>query len=149
MGEGKQADSASASSIAQCEERFLANLRLLDDRFLQYEYLMSFISELDELPEEDCVDELVVKGCNGQAWLEVSDAGGRLAMRGSADALVIKSLIGVLSHLLNGRPFREICEWEPVLTEDPVFKEQFTVDRQHGFESMLGLIRSFSAEKRA
>ena len=149
VGEGRPAFEKGLSGISEREERFLANLRVLDDRFLQYEYLMSFISELDEIPECDRADELIVKGCNGQAWLEVSDAGGCLAMRGSADALVIKSLIGVLSHLLNGRSFREICEWEPVLAKDPVFREQFTVDRQHGFESMLESIRSFSEERRA
>ncbi len=129
--------------IAERERRLLANFRLLDDRFLQFEYLMSFVADLDELPDGECDESFAVDGCNGKAWIELSAPSGCLSMRGSADALVIKSLIGVLSWLLNGRTLREIREWKPAMMDDPLFRKQVVGNRRKGFESMIDTVRRY------
>ena len=46
-----------AASIKAREDKFLGNFELLDDTLLQFEYILSFIGDLNAIPEEDRTDD--------------------------------------------------------------------------------------------
>ena len=130
-------------SIEQAEAEFLGNLALLDDALLQYEYVLSFVSEVDELPEAACTDECKVAGCASNAWMLLSREDGCLSLRLNADALIIKGLLGVLTWLLDGRPLPEVAVWKSRLLDDPSLKPLLNTDRRHGVASIITAITGF------
>lgn len=133
----------SRPSIGQAEVEFLGNLALLDDTLLQYEYVLNFASDIDELPEAACTDERKVAGCASNAWMALTCEDGCLGLRLNADALIIKGLLGVLTWLLDGRSLPEVAAWEPRLLDDPNLKPLLNTDRRHGIASIVAAIIGF------
>lgn len=125
------------TTLLQAEDAFMADLDLLDDRLLQYEYLLSHIAQLDELPAERCTPERKVAGCVSNAWMELTAPDGCLHVRLTADSLIIKGLLGVVTTLVQGRTLAEVAAWEPRFLEHPQLKPQLNVDRRQGLASIV------------
>ena len=78
------------ASIKARENELLGNLELLDDTLLQFEYILSFIGDLNTIPEEDRTDDCKVEGCASNAWLMLEARNGRLKLSLGSDSLIIE-----------------------------------------------------------
>lgn len=136
--------SAAVATIHEVEAEFLSNLELLDDRLLQYEYLLSYIDDLDELSAEECTDVAVVEGCVSKAWMQMSVQDGVVHVRMNADALLIKGLLGVVTTLVQDRSCVEVGEWVPVFLEHPQLKPQLNIDRRQGMRAVVEQIQALA-----
>ena len=83
-----------AVSIEAREDEFLGNLELLDDTLLQFEYILSFIGDLNAIPEKERTDDRKVEGCASNAWLMFKARNGRLKLRLGSDSLIIEGCLG-------------------------------------------------------
>ena len=83
-----------AASVEAREDEFLGNFELLDDTLLQFEYILSFIGDLNAISEEDRTDDCKVEGCASNAWLMLEARNGRLKLSLGSDSLIIEGLLG-------------------------------------------------------
>lgn len=86
-----------AASVEAREDEFLGNFELLDDTLLQFEYILSFIGDLNAISEEDRTDDCKVEGCASNAWLMLEARNGRLKLSLGSDSLIIEGLLGALT----------------------------------------------------
>jgi cysteine desulfuration protein SufE len=130
-------------TIEAREREFIADFAQLNDRMLQYEYLLCFMDDIHEIPENERTDELRVKGCVSNAWMRVSAAeGGSLYIELASDTLIIKGILGVVTALVGDASCEEISEWEPQFIEKTALKSQLSVDRQKGVSSILQRLKN-------
>ena len=93
-----------AASIEAREDEFLGNFELLDDTLLQFEYILSFIGDLNAIPEEDRTNDSKVEGCASNAWLLLEARNSRLKLSLGSDSLIIEGLLGALTWMLDTQP---------------------------------------------
>ena len=132
-----------AALIRAREDEFLGNLELLDDTLLQFEYILSFIEDLNAIPEEDRTDDCKVEGCASNAWLILEARNGRLKLRLGSDSLIIEGLLGALTWILDTQPLKNVAAWQPRLLNHPQMKPHLNSDRRHGIASIVKEIQAF------
>ena len=141
---GAQLESGNiTASIEAREDEFLGNFELLDDTLLQFEYILSFIGDLNAIPEEDRTDDCKVEGCASNAWLMLEARNGRLKLNLGSDSLIIEGLLGALTWMLDTQPLEDVAAWQPRLLEHPQLKPHLNADRRHGIASIMKKVRAF------
>lgn len=125
------------------EDEFLSNLELLDDTLLQFEYILSFIEDLNAIPEEERTDDCKVEGCASNAWLILKAHNGRLKLRLGSDSLIIEGLLGALTWMVDTQPLEDVAAWQPRLLKHPQMKPHLNADRRHGIASIVKEIQTF------
>lgn len=137
------------ASIKARENEFLGNLELLDDTLLQFEYLLSFIEDLNAIPEEECTDDCKVEGCASNAWMTLEACNDCLKLRLGSDSLIIEGLLGALTWMVDTQPLEDVAAWQPRLLKHPQLKPHLNADRRHGIASIVKEIQTFcEAESR-
>lgn len=142
MGAQLESDNGAASIEAR-EDEFLGNLELLDDTLLQFEYLLSFIEDLNAIPEEERTDDCKVEGCASNAWMTLEACNNCLKLRLGSDSLIIEGLLGALTWMLDTQPLEDVAAWQPRLLEHPQLKPHLNADRRHGIASIVKAIQAF------
>lgn len=132
-----------AASIKAREDKFLGNFELLDDTLLQFEYILSFIGDLNAIPEEDRIDVCKVEGCASNAWLMPEARNGRLKLSLGSDSLIIEGLLGALTWILDTQPLEDVAAWQPRFLKHPQMKPHLNSDRSHGIASIAKAIQAF------
>jgi len=131
-------------SIIERENEFIADFEELGDWMLQYEYLLYFMDDVNDIPEQERTDDLKVKGCVSNAWLRISHDPFKIEL--TSDALIIKGTLGCITTLIGDASPAEIAAWRPRFIEDTALKKQLGVDRQKGIASILAKIREASID---
>lgn len=138
------APSPPADSITAREEDFIREFSELGDWMLQYEYLLYYIEDIHEIPEEERTDILKVRGCVSNAWLRLSAAEpDSIQLELTSDALIIKGILGVITAIIANASKSEIAQWNPAFIEKTALQSQLSIDRQKGISSILTAIQDF------
>lgn len=133
------------SIIEQREDELISAFDLLDDALLQYEYVLAFTDELEQLPPEECTDQTKVEGCASSAWLALcATDGGCLRIRAHSEALIVRGLLGIMSALTRNASCADIAAWQPRFTDAPGIAAQLSANRRSGLAAMLALIQNFA-----
>ncbi|MCR5666210.1 MAG: SufE family protein [Eubacterium sp.] len=131
-------------TIAQEEQTFIEDLAMLEDWFLQYEYLLQLSCELPKLPPEDKTDDTRVPGCQSGVWLKLSYSQGKVHVIADSDALIIRGIIAIIVTLLNERTPQEIMEYEPKFIAMTNISKQISTDRFDGLHSVIKSIQIYA-----
>ncbi len=133
-------------TIAQLESTYIDDLNMLDDWFLQYEYLLQISADLPRIPEEERQETNRVKGCQSGVWLLLHAEDGRVRVQADSEALIIRGMLAVIVSLLDGRTPEEIVEYHPRFISETNIKEQISTDRFHGIHEVIRKIQEFAAQ---
>jgi len=134
-------------TIAQLESTYIDDLNMLDDWFLQYEYLLQISADLPRIPEEERLESNKVKGCQSGVWLLLHEQEGRVRVQADSEALIIRGMLAVIVSLLDGRRPEEIAEYKPRFISETNIKEQISTDRFHGIHEVIRKIQEFAAQQ--
>ena len=132
-----------AALIEAREDEFLGNFELLDDTLLQFENLLSFIEDLNAIPEGERTDDCKVEGCASNAWMILEACNDCLKLRLGSDSLIIEGLLGALTWMVDTQPLEDVAAWKPRLLEHPQLKPHLNADRRHGIASIMKKVRAF------
>lgn len=136
------------SIITQREDKLIGNMALLEDTLLQYEYLLSFAEEVEDLAPDERTAQTLVRGCTSQAWISLEvDGEGGVRLRGASEALVIRGIMGIMCALTRKAPCAEVASWEPRFTEDANFAAHIGPSRRGGIAAMIKRIREFARQE--
>jgi cysteine desulfuration protein SufE len=115
----------------------------------RYRYIIDLGKELPPLPEALHTDDRLVRGCQSQVWMEITEQDGRLQLAVDSDAFIVKGLLGVVLAAYNNRTPAEILAFDI----DGYFEElellrHLSPTRGNGLRAMVARIRD-AAEKAA
>jgi cysteine desulfuration protein SufE len=135
-------------TISQLENTFIEDLNMLDDWFLQYEYLLEISADLPHIPKEQRSEENKVQGCQSGVWLLLSVKDGKIQVQADSDALIIRGILSVIVSLLDKRIPEEIMEYQPRFIEVTNLKVQISTDRFHGIHEVIKNIQDFAERQK-
>jgi cysteine desulfuration protein SufE len=108
----------------------------------RYRYIIDLGKELPPLPESLHTEDRLVRGCQSQVWMDVTEHDGRLQLAVDSDAFIVKGLLGVVLAAYNNRTPAEILAFDI----DGYFEElellrHLSPTRGNGLRAMVARIR--------
>lgn len=129
------------------EDLLISNFNELGDWFLQYEFLLEFVSFMDAVADDEKNEDNRVAGCQSNVWLVMSHADGCIKIRAFSDSLIIRGILALIIYLLDGRTRDEILTYEMRLIEQTALKEQLSTDRFKGMAAVVEKIKAYASKK--
>ena len=100
-------------SIQDIQEEIIGEFEILgDDKESTIYYIMELGGQLPEFPEEERVDENIIKGCQSKVWLTTRKDGDKIQYLADSNTDITKGLISLLIRVLSGRTPQEILKAE-------------------------------------
>lgn len=131
-------------TIAELEKTYIDDLNMLEDWFLQYEYLLEISSDLPKFSEKDKTDANKVKGCQSGVWLNLSNQGDIVSVKADSDTLIIRGILAIIVGIFDGQDKNEISTFEPSFIEETNIKNQISTDRFNGIYSVIKTIKNYA-----
>ena len=98
----------------EIQQEFIDGFVAAGDTFEQFDYLLQLSAQLEELPEERKVKEVLVEGCQSQVWLYPSwegvAPGEGFALEGDSDTLMVRGVIYLFQQMFSGQDARAIIK---------------------------------------
>ncbi|MEQ8265230.1 SufE family protein [Pseudohaliea sp.] len=137
-------DSAPANPFGDSitSEDIVDTLGFFDSWEDRYRYIIDLGKELPPLPESLHTEDRLVRGCQSQVWMDVTEHDGRLQLAVDSDAFIVKGLLGVVLAAYNNRTPAEILAFDI----DGYFEElellrHLSPTRGNGLRAMVARIR--------
>ena len=101
------------SSIKDVQEEIVSEFEILgDDKESTIFYIMELGGNLEPFPEEEKVEENIIKGCQSKVWLIADEKDGKVHYQADSNTDITKGLISLLIRVLNNRKPEEIIHSE-------------------------------------
>ena len=78
----------------------------------RYRYIIDLGRQLPAMPESHKREELLVRGCQSQVWLDWTERDGRICFDVDSDALIVRGLIAIVLAAYDGRTPRAILDFD-------------------------------------
>ena len=115
--------------------------------FEQYDILLRYAAELDELPEPLKTEESLVEGCQSQVWLHMrwdgDEDGEGFVLQADSDTLMVRGVLLILSRMFNGKCAQEIVDCEIDFIDKTDLAYIFDAKRQTGVAKFVSTIKHF------
>lgn len=131
-------------SIVAASEEILEDFDLFDDWEDKYEYIISLGKELDVMPEEQKIEENLVKGCQSRVWLNAKHEEGKVVFTADSDAIISKGIIALLVKILSNQSAKEIAENDFSFIDKIGLKEHLSPNRSNGLVGMMKKMKSYA-----
>ncbi len=96
-------------SIQEIQDEIIQEFGILgEDKESTIYYIMELGEQLPQFPEEERVDENIIKGCQSKVWLSTKEDGDKIQYLADSNTDITKGLISLLIRVLSGRTPQEI-----------------------------------------
>lgn len=101
------------SSIQDVQEEIISEFEILgDDKESTIFYIMELGGNMEEFPENERIEENIIKGCQSKVWLIAEEKEGKVHYQADSNTDITKGLISLLIRVLNDRSPQEIIHSE-------------------------------------
>ncbi|EAZ79768.1 SufE family protein [Algoriphagus machipongonensis] len=101
------------SSIQDVQEEIISEFEILgDDKESTIFYIMELGGNMEEFPENERIEENIIKGCQSKVWLIAEEKEGKVHYQADSNTDITKGLISLLIRVLNDRSPQEIIDSE-------------------------------------
>ncbi|ENO8415009.1 cysteine desulfuration protein SufE [Vibrio mimicus] len=124
-------------------EQLVKNFQRCVDWEQRYLYLIELGRKMPQLPPECRTDELQVRGCQSQVWIEqVRDEQGLFHFPADSDAAIVKGLLALVILVYQGRSASDILTFDmnAWLTQLEL-QQHLTPTRVQGLAAMISRIQ--------
>lgn len=132
----------------EIQQEFIDGFVAAGDTFEQFDYLLQLSAQLEELPEERKVKEVLVEGCQSQVWLypswEGAAPGEGFALDGDSDTLMVRGVIYLFQQMFSGQDAQAIIECPVRFVEETELIYIFDAKRQAGVSAIASTIKGFA-----
>lgn len=127
-------------------EDIVETIGFFDDWEDRYRYIIDLGKELPALPEAQKREELLVRGCQSQVWLDWRERDGRVFFEVDSDALIVRGLIAIVLAAFDGQTPRAILDFDiEGYFEKLDLLEHLSPTRGNGLRAMVQRIRDVAA----
>lgn len=131
-------------TINELQDEVIEDFVGLDDWMDRYQLLIDMGEEQAPLPEEDKTDANLIDGCQSRVWLVCDEKEGILSFRAESDALIVKGIVSLLTHVLSGHRPQEILDAELYFIDRIGLTEHLSPTRSNGLLAMVKQMRMYA-----
>lgn len=134
------------ADIQSAENALVSEFAFFDDWMERYQHIIDMGRRLPEFPETERDEQLKVKGCQSQVWLDSAVEGDRIYLRAVSDSAIVSGLIAMLLRVYSGRSAGEILGHQPRFIDELGLTKHLSPTRSNGLHAMIKTIYSRAAE---
>lgn len=135
---------------AHSVEDIVETIGFFDDWEDRYRYIIDLGKELPALPEAQKREELLVRGCQSQVWLDWRERDGRIVFDIDSDALIVRGLIAIVLAAFDGQTPRAILDFDiEGYFEKLDLLKHLSPTRGNGLRAMVQRIRDIASAQLA
>src|SRR5690625_715111 len=131
-------------NIAEKQDRIVRAFDLLGDWQERYRYIIKLGQKLDPLPEEEKVEENLVRGCQSQVWLTADLEDGKVVFRADSDAAITKGLVALMVKIYSGEEPEVIRATPPECIKRIGMQEHLSPPRPNGLLAMVKQMKLYA-----
>ena len=131
-------------SIKEKQQELIDDFAFLSDWEQKYEYIIDLGKELKGLPEEKKNDDILIKGCQSQVWLDAELRDGKIFFLADSDGILPKGIISLLVGVYSGHTTEEILAADFDFISKIGLQEFLSPSRANGLASMIKQIKFYA-----
>ena len=131
-------------SIKEKQQELIDDFAFLSDWEQKYEYIIDLGKELKGLPEEKKKDDILIKGCQSQVWLDAELRDGKIFFLADSDGILPKGIISLLVGVYSGHTAEEILDSDFDFISKIGLQEFLSPSRANGLASMIKQIKFYA-----
>lgn len=132
-------------TIEQAQREIVEEFAFFDDWEQRFEHIIELGKSHRDIPAEFKIEAFRVKGCQSTVWLYPEYRDGRVVLKATSDAMIVRGLIALLLRVYSGRTPEEILRTPPRFIEELGLNQHLTQGRANGLASMIEQIRRYAA----
>ena len=130
--------------IKEKQQELIDDFAFLSDWEQKYEYIIDLGKELKGLPEEKKKEDILIKGCQSQVWLDAELRDGKIFFLADSDGILPKGIISLLVGVYNGHSAEEILAADFDFISKIGLQEFLSPSRANGLASMIKQIKFYA-----
>ena len=131
-------------SIKEKQQELINDFAFLSDWEQKYEYIIDLGKELKGLPEEKKNEDILIKGCQSQVWLDAELRDGKIFFLADSDGILPKGIISLLVGVYSGHTAEEILAADFDFISKIGLQEFLSPSRANGLASMIKQIKFYA-----
>lgn len=131
-------------SIKEKQQELINDFAFLSDWEQKYEYIIDLGKELKGLPEEKKKEDILIKGCQSQVWLDAELRDGKIFFLADSDGILPKGIISLLVGVYSGHTAEEILAADFDFISKIGLQEFLSPSRANGLASMIKQIKFYA-----
>ncbi len=131
-------------SIKKKQQELIDDFAFLSDWEQKYEYIIDLGKELKGLPEEKKKEDILIKGCQSQVWLDAELRDGKIFFLADSDGILPKGIISLLVGVYSGHTAEEILTADFDFISKIGLQEFLSPSRANGLASMIKQIKFYA-----
>lgn len=131
-------------SIKKKQQELIDDFAFLSDWEQKYEYIIDLGKELKGLPEEKKKEDILIKGCQSQVWLDAELRDGKIFFLADSDGILPKGIISLLVGVYSGHTAEEILAADFDFISKIGLQEFLSPSRANGLASMIKQIKFYA-----
>jgi hypothetical protein len=131
-------------SIKEKQQELIDDFAFLSDWEQKYEYIIDLGKELKGLPEEKKNEDILIKGCQSQVWLDAELRDGKIFFLADSDGILPKGIISLLVGVYSGHTAEEILAADFDFISKIGLQEFLSSSRANGLASMIKQIKFYA-----
>ena len=131
-------------SIKEKQQELIDDFTFLSDWEQKYEYIIDLGKELKGLPEEKKKEDILIKGCQSQVWLDAELRDGKIFFLADSDGILPKGIISLLVGVYSGHTAEEILDSDFDFISKIGLQEFLSPSRANGLASMIKQIKFYA-----
>ena len=130
--------------IKEKQQELIDDFAFLSDWEQKYEYIIDLGKELKGLPEEKKKEDILIKGCQSQVWLDAELRDGKIFFLADSDGILPKGIISLLVGVYSGHTAEEILAADFDFISKIGLQEFLSPSRANGLASMINQIKFYA-----
>ena len=131
-------------SINDLQDEIIEDFSLFDNVNDKYAYIIDLGKSLEDLPEEERKDDLLIKGCQSKVWLMTSFEDEKVVFKADSDAMIVKGLVSLLLKVLSGHSPKEILDADLYFVDKIGLLQMLSMTRSNGLNSMMKQMKLYA-----
>ncbi len=132
-------------TINEIQDQLIEESADLTDWMDRYAYIIELGESMDPMPEKDKTPENLIEGCQSRVWIAARlDEDGKVEYTADSDALIVKGIVAMLLHVLNGHTPKEILDADLYFIDRMGLKEHLSPTRSNGLVAMVKQMRMYA-----
>jgi len=131
-------------SIKEKQQELIDDFAFLSDWEQKYEYIIDLGKELKGLPEEKKKEDILIKGCQSQVWLDAKLRDGKIFFLAVSEGILPKGIISLLVGVYSGHTAEEILAADFDFISKIGLQEFLSPSRANGLASMIKQIKFYA-----
>jgi len=131
--------------IKDIQEEIIGEFEILgNDKESTIYYIMELGDQLKDFPEEEKIEENIIKGCQSKVWLTTGFKDGKVFFLADSNTDITKGLISLLIRVLSGKSPGEIINADLYFIEKIGMGNIIGSQRSNGLAAMIKQMKLFA-----